>query len=760
MSYLNELNNEQRLAVETTEGPLMIIAGAGSGKTKVLTTRTAHLMQNGVDAFTIMALTFTNKAAAEMKERITKILGTSEAKNLYMGTFHSVFAKILRVEADKLNYPNNFTIYDTEDSRSVLKAIIKELALDEKLYKPNFVHNRISTAKNNLIGPIEYAEDATIQSEDARSNRQDLKLVYRQYVDKCFKNGAMDFDDILMNMYILLRKFPDVLAKYQYRFKYMMIDEYQDTNLAQYHIIKLLSAVTENICVVGDDAQSIYSFRGASMQNIFQFQKDYPDLKTIKLEQNYRSTKIILEAANNVIKKNGNQIPKELWTDNDTGQKIKVTQSASDADEGRIVADIIIENKLRYHARNQDFAILYRTNAQSRSFEESLRRLNIPYKIYGGMSFYQRKEVKDMIALLRVVVNPQDEEAVRRCITIAVKGVGNTSLQKISIYSAEQNISFWAAMEKAEEVGVRGAAQASLQNFILMIKSFQVQLDKKNAFDIAMGLAKQSGFLQELNNDKSVEGLARFENLESLLNSIKEFTETPDEDGTLDDKALGNYLQQITLLTGDEADAKDNPDVVKLMTIHAAKGLEFPQVFIVGMEENVFPSAMSMYDREDLEEERRLFYVAITRAKEKLVITTARNRYRFGSLISNDPSRFLQELPNHLCDISMQQIAKPSGPPSLWGQRANSNSTTERSIPQKRVMVDNSVSKHTPSDNFIASNPTLINEGMKVEHQKFGFGVVSVIEGGIDNKKAKIIFENGIGEKMMMLNFAKLKIVE
>jgi DNA helicase-2/ATP-dependent DNA helicase PcrA len=625
MNYIQELNEQQKEAVLHIDGPLMIIAGAGSGKTKVLTTRIAYLLERGVDAFQILALTFTNKAAAEMKERITKILKNNEAKNLYMGTFHSVFAKILRFEADHLGYPKNFTIYDTDDAKSVLKQIIKVQGFDEKLYKVGFVYNRISTAKNNLIGPAEYAQDKDIQIEDARNNRPGIAGLYRDYVNQCYKNGAMDFDDILMNMYILLRKFPEVLAKYQHRFKYMMIDEYQDTNLAQYHIVKLLAAVNENICVVGDDAQSIYSFRGASMQNIFQYQKDYADVHIIKLEQNYRSTKTILDAANQIINNNKNQIQKNLWTDNETGEKIKVSQSFSDNDEGKSVADFIIEQKLRNHYSNSDFAILYRTNAQSRSFEESLRRLNINYKIYGGMSFYQRKEIKDYVAYLRVLVNTQDEESVKRIINLPARGIGTTTLNRISLFANENNISFWDALMRIAEVGIKGATYTAIENFTLLIRTFQSELNIKNAYDVAMNLGKQSGLLPELHADKTVEGLARFENVETLLNSIKEFTETPDEEGELADKSLGSYLQQITLLT--DADREDDDeatkDVVKLMTIHAAKGLEFPCVFVVGLEENIFPSAMSLYDRDDLEEERRLFYVAVTRAKKKLWITLA-----------------------------------------------------------------------------------------------------------------------------------------
>jgi DNA helicase II / ATP-dependent DNA helicase PcrA len=771
LDYIKELNEQQQQAVLQTDGPLMIIAGAGSGKTKVLTTRIAHLLRNGVDSFQILALTFTNKAAAEMKERITHIVGNGEAKNLYMGTFHSVFARILRFEAEHLGYPKNFTIYDTDDAKSVLKQIVKDFGFDEKIYKVGFVYNRISTAKNNLIGPTQYAEDKEIQIEDARNNRPSIAQLYKEYVNRCFRNGAMDFDDILMNMYILLRKFPEILAKYNHRFKYMMIDEYQDTNLAQYHIVKLLAAVHENICVVGDDAQSIYSFRGASMENIFQFQKDYQDVKIIKLEQNYRSTKTIIAAANHIINNNKKQIEKNLWTDNESGDKIKVVQSFSDNDEGKNVADSIIEQKLRYHYNNSDFAILYRTNAQSRAFEESLRRLNIAYKIFGGMSFYQRKEIKDIVAYLRVLVNPQDEEAIRRVINLPARGIGNTTLQKISVLAAEKNITFWEALLRVNEANIKGNTLTTIQNFTLLIRSFQKDLLTKNAFDVAVLLGKQSGLIQELHADKTVEGLARFENVETLLNSIKEFTETPDEFGEIADKTLGQYLQQITLLT--DADTKENAeaqkDVVTLMTIHAAKGLEFPCVFAVGLEENIFPSAMSMYDRDDLEEERRLFYVAITRAKKKLWITLAKNRYRFGSLVNNEASRFIEELPPLMIEKNMLSSNNYIGrreveAPGLWGSGSDDKSFPKTNNPskiiaQKKVPNVNAVSNHVPSQNFTVANPIDIIQGIRVEHQRFGFGTVSVVEGTTIDKKAKIIFDNGVGEKMMMLNFAKLSIV-
>lgn len=752
--YLKSLNENQRAAVLHTEGPLMIVAGAGSGKTKVLTSRIAHLIHLGVDSFRILALTFTNKAAKEMKERIEHMLGNSEARNLYIGTFHSVFSRILRVEAERLGYPSNFTIYDTDDAKSVIKTIVKEKNLDEKTYKPSIVYNRISSAKNSLYTYREYMADADIQQEDARSNRPMIGQIFEAYSKRCFKNGAMDFDDLLVNMYILLSNFPEALSKYQMKFRYVMIDEYQDTNLAQYHIVKLLGAMHENICVVGDDAQSIYSFRGASMQNIFQFQKDYEDVKIIKLEQNYRSTRNILDAANQVISKNENQIKKSLWTEKESGDKIRLVCSFTDNDEGKFVADAISELKVRNHQQNNDIAILYRTNAQSRAFEESLRRSNIAYRIYGGLSFYQRKEVKDFVAYLRCIVNQQDEEALRRIINYPVRGIGNTSLNKISVFAQDNDISFWQALNQLEAMGFKGATLTALQNFVMMIKHFQGLLDKKNAYELAEEIGKLSGLVKELYADKTVEGLARYENLQELLNSIKEYTETPTEDGELLDRNLGSYLQQITLLTDTDNDSDGEQNTVKLMTVHAAKGLEFPNVFLVGMEESIFPSMMSMYDREDLEEERRLFYVAITRAKEKLWISFANNRYRFGSLVQNDPSRFIDELPAAMVDNSLAAKPRFNTPKQkgLFGQEA-------ASIQQKKVVNHTQSSSHVATANFKAAEPGALNEGMRVEHQRFGFGKIITLEGPTNNRIATIHFEPPIGQKKIMLNYAKLSIV-
>ncbi|MDE3234400.1 MAG: UvrD-helicase domain-containing protein [Bacteroidota bacterium] len=782
--YLSGLNEQQRKAVLHMNGPLMIVAGAGSGKTKVLTTRIAHLMSKGVDAFNILALTFTNKAAAEMKERIEKILGDSDARNLYIGTFHSVFARILRAEAHRIGYPNSFTIYDTDDSRSVLKTVINELNLDDKHYKPNVVHGRISSAKNALVGPMEYATDYYIQQEDMRANRPAIAQIYQAYAARCFKNGAMDFDDLLLKMYELLKNFPEVLHKYQHKFKYILIDEYQDTNPVQYQITKLLAAVHENICVVGDDAQSIYSFRGATIENILQFQKDYDDVAVIKLEQNYRSTKNILSVANQVIKNNKGQIPKDLWTENDFGEKLKLVRTMTDNDEGRFVADTIQEQKLRNHYFNKDFAILYRTNAQSRAYEESLRRMGIPYRIYGGLSFYQRKEIKDYIAYLRVIVNTREEEALKRIINYPVRGIGKTTIEKVAIFANEHQITFYEVLTRAAEFGFKAGTLESINNFVVMIRYFQSLLTDKNAYDVAMQVGKHTNLVKELFNDKTTEGLAKYENVQELLNSIKEWTESPDtEEGEVESKTLGAYLQQITLLTDADNDKEDS-DVVKLMTIHAAKGLEFPAVFVGGVEETIFPSGMSINTREELEEERRLFYVAVTRAKHKLWLTYANSRYRFGNLVQNEPSRFLEELPEEYVDKTYaggglhnrasfdnmgsafqrmhrggfsdyndtRETEKRYGPPPKAKPQSKPSYLTPVNKPQPTV-------NHIPSKDFVPSDTSNLQVGQKVEHQKFGFGEVIKMEGSSHNPIATVQFENN-GEKKIMLNYAKLRIVE
>lgn len=782
MDYLQGLNERQKEAVLHKDGPIMIVAGAGSGKTKVLTTRVIHLMAQGVDAFNILALTFTNKAAKEMKERVEHILGNGEARNLYIGTFHSVFARILRFEADKIGYPRNFTIYDTDDAKSVVKTVINELNLDDKHYKPNIVYNRISAAKNALVGPAEYRNDYGIQQEDMRANRPAIGQIYDAYVKRCFKNGAMDFDDLLLKFYELLKNIPEALAKYQHKFKYVLIDEYQDTNPAQYEIIKLLGAMHENVCVVGDDAQSIYSFRGATIQNILQFQKDYDDVKMVKLEQNYRSTKSILHVANEVIKNNKGQIEKVLFTENKEGEKIKLVRTMTDNDEGKFVADSIQEQKLRNHYSNKDFAILYRTNAQSRAFEEALRRMGIPYTIYGGISFYQRKEIKDLVAYLRIIVNPRDEEALKRIINYPARGIGKTTIDKLILAANENNISVWEVLENAAKHGFKAGTLSALDEFVIMIKSFASMLQKQNAYEVAFHVGKQTNLVKELFNDKSTEGIQRYENTQELLNSIKEWTESPDnEDGELVDKGLASYLQQITLLT--DADEKDpNADTVKLMTIHAAKGLEFSCVFAAGLEEMLFPNAMAINTREELEEERRLFYVVVTRAKQRLWITYANTRYRFGQLVQNDPSRFIEEIPEEYLDRSFAGGGLKNQASGKWGsgsgfdrmkgwggndlqeaeRRYGSAANKKQSSTPSYLAPKTTAPKvieHTPSADFVASDTSQLQAGQKVEHQKFGFGEVVKMEGAAHNPIATVRFENN-GEKKIMLNYAKLRILE
>jgi DNA helicase-2/ATP-dependent DNA helicase PcrA len=765
-NYLQDLNEPQREAVLHRDGPIMIVAGAGSGKTKVLTTRIAHLMANGVDAFNILALTFTNKAAAEMKERVERILGNNEARNLYIGTFHSVFARILRAEADKLGYPRNFTIYDTDDAKSVVKTVINELGLDDKQYKPNVVYNRISGAKNGLITAAEYMNDYILQQEDVRANRPMLGQIFDAYCKRCFKNGAMDFDDLLLKFYLLLSTHPESLSKYQRKFKYIMIDEYQDTNPAQYAIIKLLGAMHENVAVVGDDAQSIYSFRGATIENILQFQKDYDEVKIVLLEQNYRSSQSILHVANDVIANNKGQLPKKLWTANDEGEKIKLVRTATDNDEGKYVADAIQEQKLRNHFRNSEFAILYRTNAQSRSFEESLRRMNIAYRIYGGISFYQRKEIKDFLSYLRVILNPGDEEALKRIINFPARGIGKTTIEKAILFANNNNISFWNVLERTAEFGYRANTLEVINNFVTMIKMFQSELEKKNAYDLAIIVGKSTGIIKDLFNDKTTEGLARYENIQELLNSIKEFTETPTEDGELLDKSLGSYLQQITLLTDADED-KSESDVVKLMTIHAAKGLEFPVIFVGGLEETLFPNSMSINTKEELEEERRLFYVAVTRAKQKLYLTYANTRYRFGNLTQNEPSRFINELPEKYLDRAFAGGNMRNNQTSHWNPFDKLRSAFKGPTDDRPRYTDKpsyvgtatvKIKEHIPSPDFAPSDTSNLQEGAKVEHQKFGFGEVIKMEGAAHNPIATVKFEHN-GEKKIMLNYAKLRVV-
>jgi len=748
--YLNELNPPQKEGVVNVEGPCMIIAGAGSGKTRVLTYRIAHLIrEHAVDSFNILALTFTNKAAREMRNRIEAMVG-AEARNLWMGTFHSVFARILRAEASRIGYPSNFTIYDTDDSKSLIKLIVKEFNLDDKVYKPNIVYNRISSAKNRLVSWREYQNNPIYLEDDTQNMRPEMGRLYRAYSERCFAADAMDFDDLLFNTNILFQEHTDVLNKYQQRFHYLMIDEFQDTNISQYLIARRLAAVRQNICVVGDDAQSIYAFRGADIQNILNFERDYPDLRTIRLEQNYRSTKTIVNAANSVIGKNTAQLKKNVWTDNHEGDLIELIKATSDNEEGKLVASAIFETKMQNHVSEKEFAVLYRTNSQSRAIEEALRRNNIRYRVVGGVSFYQRREIKDLMAYFRYVVNPNDETAMRRIINLPKRGIGSGTIDKMVVASNEQNISLWEVMEKASTyVGNRGGTQ--VENFSTLIKSFRLTNEKKDAYDTASQIAKTSGLLKELYEDKTIEGMSRYENTQELLNAIKEFTDDPERE----DKSLGAFLQDVALLTDEDRNEKSD-DVVTLMTIHMAKGLEFKYVFIVGLEEELFPSQMMLSSRADLEEERRLFYVAITRAEQKLFMSYALNRYRFGRLKTCEPSRFLEEVDPKFIKVNRKfSSSDPVSPGVNYITKNFVNNIKKENTTKKFAAKVN----HTPNADFQPSDTSNLQVGMKVEHPKFGFGQVTIIDEQGANKKAKVDFEKA-GEKTLLLSFAKLRILD
>lgn len=750
MDYLDSLNEPQREAVVNTEGPCMVIAGAGSGKTRVLTYRIAYLIQEkGVDPFSILSLTFTNKAAAEMRQRIESVVGT-EARNLWMGTFHSIFAKILRFEADRLGYPSNFSIYDTDDSKTLIRQIVKELNLDDKVYKPNVILNRISGAKNRLVSWQEYNNNSVYQTDDEQANKPQMGKIYRIYCQRCFKASAMDFDDLLFNTNVLFRDHIDVLNKYQHRFKYVLVDEFQDTNLSQYLITKKLSAVNQNVCVVGDDAQSIYAFRGADIKNILNFEKDYPDLKVVKLEQNYRSTKVIVNAANSVISKNSKQLTKDVWTANDDGELIELLQANSDNEEGKLVAASIFEEKLNYQIKNSQIAVLYRTNSQSRAIEESLRRASIKYKIVGGLSFYQRKEIKDILSYLRFVVNQNDEQALRRIINLPKRGIGSGSMDKIIVSANDNNIEIWQVVSNIFQY-LPGRITNAIDQFASMIKSFIVEVGKRDAYEATSFIAKQSGLLRTLYEDKTIEGLGRYENLQELLNAIKEFVDNEENK----DKSLGAFLQEVALLTNLDDEKDDDNDKVTLMTIHMAKGLEFKNVYLVGMEEDLFPSQMMLSSRADLEEERRLFYVAITRAERKLVLAFARSRYRFGQLKSCEPSRFLEDIDAKFIKLNRKFRKEPNAiAPPQTSHYAKSLVSSAKNNVQRPI---NHTYNHKPSSDFSPSDTSNLAQGMKVEHPKFGFGNVMVVDIEGSNRKAKVLFDN-FGEKTLLLSFAKLKI--
>ncbi|WPO77946.1 ATP-dependent helicase [Flavobacterium sp. KACC 22761] len=774
--YIDQLNEAQRAPVLKKDGPMIIIAGAGSGKTRVLTIRIAYLMHQGIDAFNILSLTFTNKAAREMKHRISDIVGATEAKNLWMGTFHSIFARILRAESDHLGYPSNFTIYDSQDSARLISSIIKEMQLDRDIYKPKQILGRISSYKNSLITVKAYFNNPELVEADAMAKRPRLGEIYQQYVERCFKAGAMDFDDLLLKTNELLTRFPEVLAKYQNRFRYILVDEYQDTNHSQYLIVRALSDKFQNICVVGDDAQSIYAFRGANINNILNFQKDYEGVVMFRLEQNYRSTRNIVEAANTVMDHNKTKLDKVVWTANEFGPKIKVHRSLTDAEEGRFVASTIFEQKMQNQLHNGAFAILYRTNAQSRAMEDALRKRDIPYRIYGGLSFYQRKEIKDVLCYLRLVLNPKDEEALIRVINYPARGIGDTTVEKLTIAANHYKRSIWEVMVNIDKIDLKlnAGTKNKLKDFVTMIQSFQVIDQNQDAFYITDHVAKKTGLVQELKKDATPEGMAKIQNIEELLNGIKDFTEGQREiDGARG--ALSEFMEDVALATDLDKDTNDE-DRVALMTIHLAKGLEFPHVFVVGMEEDLFPSAMSMSTRSELEEERRLFYVALTRAEHQAYLTYAQSRYRWGKLTDSEPSRFIEEIDGqyleYLTPSETNYRYKSPIDGDIFGDVDKSKLRLSKPVggtPPKHI-TDNSpkpdlnIRKLKPvgGTNPNAGAPNLFDSkltvGNVVMHERFGKGEVINLEGVGADKKAEIKFEVG-GIKKLLLRFAKLDVV-
>lgn len=774
MNYLEGLNEPQYEAVTTLQGPLMVLAGAGSGKTRVLTMRIAHLITNGIDPFNILALTFTNKAAKEMKTRIGKVVGDSNARSLWMGTFHSVFARILRSEAHYLGFPSNFTIYDTQDSLNVLKKVLKDLNIDADLYKPKKVQARISNYKNNLITVHAYFNNPELIEADERANMKYIGQIYQKYVEQCFRNGAMDFDDLLLRTNELLTRFPEVLAKYQDRFRYILVDEYQDTNHSQYLIVKALSSKFENICVVGDDAQSIYSFRGANIYNILNFKKDYPDAKTVSLEQNYRSTQNIVNAANVVIAKNKAQFKKNVFSDNEVGEKIKIFRALSDADEANFVANNIWEQHNSHQRKFTDFAILYRTNSQTRAFEDALRRKNIPYRVYGGLSFYQRKEIKDLVAYLRLLVNENDNEALLRIVNYPARGIGETSQNKLIVFADSQDVSLSKVLDNlgfyAPQLGLNNGVISKLADFWSMIKAFQVMLKTENAYTVAMEVAKRSGLVKFLKDDGTPEGISRVENVQELMNSMQGFIDEQQqlEDG---DPSLSNFLENIALST-DQDKKSENEDQVSLMTIHLSKGLEFPVVHLVGLEENLFPSFMSSSTREELEEERRLFYVALTRAEKQAFFSYAISRFQWGKITDAEPSRFLSEVDEEYIEfinpvVESRFVNKSGLSSDVFGNNFDFEPRTFKKIEKKKLSTSSEPQPlPLPKNLKPVSSAKIINPsgnssqnievGDRVRHDRFGVGEVVFLDGtDPENIKAKVRFATE-GEKNLILKFAKL----
>lgn len=769
-AYLNQLNEAQLAPTLQKDGPLIVIAGAGSGKTRVLTYRIAYLMSQSVDPFNILALTFTNKAAREMKGRIAAIVGESEAKNLWMGTFHSVFAKILRIEADRLGYPSNFTIYDTQDSQRLIAGIIKEMNLDKDIYKYKQIRNRISSCKNSLITVRAYHQNPELIEADNMAKRPKFGEIYKAYVDRCFKAGAMDFDDLLLKTNELLTRFPEVLAKYQQRFRYILVDEYQDTNHSQYLIVRALSDRFHNICVVGDDAQSIYAFRGANINNILNFQRDYEDVKVYRLEQNYRSTKTIVNAANSIIDKNQTKLDKVVWTENEEGNQIVVNRSLTDGDEGRYVASSIFENKMNEQLKNSDFAVLYRTNAQSRAIEDALRKRGIDYRIYGGLSFYQRKEIKDVLAYLRLIVNPADEEALKRVINFPARGIGQTTLNRLIVAANNAGTSIFEILKNIDSISINlnVGIKIKLSNFVSMIESFQVLNQSVNAFELTENLCRSSGLIKEFRKDGTPEGVTRMENVEELLNGIKDFVEGQQELANAT-AALSDFLEDVALATDLDKKEDSNVDNVALMTIHLAKGLEFPYVYIVGLEEDLFPSAMSLSTRNELEEERRLFYVAVTRAEKQVYLSYALSRYRWGKLIDSEPSRFIQEIDDSFLEITTPKEEKRFNPMlsvDIFGdiqpQQIRYRKPKKLKLKSKGNKSTNKTQKHLKKVSQISKKSNLFDSklvvGNIVNHQRFGSGEVVKIEGKGTDLKAEIKFST-VGVKKLLLRFAKLEII-
>jgi len=747
--FLNNLNNSQLESTLQMDGPMIVIAGAGSGKTRVLTYKIAYLMTEGVDPFNILALTFTNKAAKEMKERIATIVG-NEAKNLWMGTFHSVFARILRTEAHKIGYTSNFTIYDSDDSQKLVSRIIKEFNLDKDQYKYKSIFSRISSMKNNFITPNNYLNNEELLLSDKISNRSKFYQIYNEYVERCFKAGAMDFDDLLLKTNELLNSYPDTLSKYQNIFKYILVDEYQDTNHSQYLIIRALSDKFQNICVVGDDAQSIYSFRGANINNILNFQKDFPDSKIFRLEQNYRSTKNIVNAANSLIENNQKRLKKNVWTENESGEKISVNKLLTDGEEGRFVASSIFENKMQSQLQNSDFAILYRTNAQSRSFEDALRKKNISYRVYGGLSFYQRKEIKDVLAYLRLLINPDDEQAFKRIINFPARGIGQTTLNKIAVEAKNSSVSdyiFIKDLLKSSEI-LNNSTKNKLLDFVIMIESIKNKIEHADVFDITKEVLKQSGLYNLYKNDESLEGINRIQNIEELLNGIKDFVENNEKSQA----SVSSFLQDVALATDQDNDTNDN-NKVSLMTVHLAKGLEFPYVYIVGLEENLFPSAMNLNSRTELEEERRLFYVALTRAEKKIYLSYVLSRYRWGKPVDSEKSRFIDEINEEFLqnNVIQRSISKDFSKKSQFNKVGIRYKKPETRPAKNFVKLKSSSSKSNLFDNKLIV-------GNIVVHERFGKGEVISIEGQGGDKKAEIKFEKG-GLKKLLLRFSRLEII-